>query len=124
MPITAKTKDGVLWVKVYNAGGTSKYEPACGGSWLSFWKEKMSWPSAKAVRCFVYMHYKENENNTKIDGAHVRYVGGDGRDCHIIPICSTRNVEVEEGKENTDDCFWVMADKLYTLKPGDSKIKK
>lgn len=25
--IISKTKDGVEWVKVYNAGGTSVYEP-------------------------------------------------------------------------------------------------
>ena len=123
MPEYGKTEDGRLWVKVYNAGGTSKYEPSCGGSWLSFWKSKLKWPADKLVTCFVYGHESENESNTKIDGSHVRYFGGNGHDCHIIPVCSKRNVEIEEDKENTEDWFWVEADMIYDLQQGDSKLK-
>ena len=124
MAIISKTKDGVKWVKVYNAGGTSIYEPACGGTWLSFWKSKMNWPSNKNVRCAVNQHQNENEGNTVIAGGHVRYAGENGHDWHLVPICQKRNKEVAEGKENTDDCFWVKLDMVYDLQPGDSRKKQ
>lgn len=117
------TKDGQRWVQVYNAGGTSKYEPSCGGSWLSFWKSKMNWPDDELVGCSVFKHGQENESNTQIDGGHVRFVGDGGHDLHLVPICQTRNVQIEEGKENTEDWFWVKADTVYDLQPGDSKLK-
>lgn len=124
MAIIRTDSNGIKWVKVYNAGGTSKYEPACGGTWLSFWKEKMSWPQGKNVRCAVNKHNDENENNKEIVGAHVRFVGENGHDLHIVPICQSRNKEVEEGKENTEDYFFVKYDMVYDLKPGDSRLKK
>ena len=124
MAITGKTKDGTKWVKVYNAGGTSKYEPYCGGTWLSFWKNKMNWPDDKVVECSVHGHNSENEDNTVIAGGHVRFVGENGRDWHIVPICQSRNKEVAEGKENTEDWFRVKLDMVYTLQPGDSRLKK
>lgn len=119
-----ETKDGKKWVEVYNAGGTSKYEPYCGGTWLLFWKKQMNWPEDESVRCAVNQHFKENESNTTIDGGHVRFAGGNGKDWHLVPICHKRNVEVEEGKENTTDTFWVLLDMVYDLQPGDSKLKK
>ena len=123
MAIIRKSEDGTEWVKVYNAGGTSKYEPICGGTWISFWKSKMNWPSNKKVRCAVNRHQSENESNTVIAGGHVRFVGENGHDWHLVPICQTRNKEVAEGKENTDDWFWVKLDMVYDLRPGDSRKK-
>ena len=119
-----KTKDGTRWVKVYNAGGTSKYEPTCGGSWLSFWKKKMNWPNNVPVSCSVFKHNNEDESKVQIDGGHVRFVGENGHDLHLVPMCHDRNVQIEEEKENTEDWFWVKADMVYDLKPGDSRLKE
>ena len=124
MAIYGKTEDGTRWVKVYNAGGTSRYEPVCGGSWLSFWKNKKNWPKDKLVTCSTFKHEKENESNTQIDGGHVRFVGENGHDLHLVTICHDRNVQVEEGKEKTEDWFWVRVDMVYDLQPGDSKLKE
>lgn len=124
MPKITTTSDGTKWVKVYNAGGTSKYEPSCGGTWLSFWKSKMNWPTNKNVRCAVYNHANENESNAMISGGHVRFYGDNGHDLHLVPICQTRNKEIDEGEENTSDSFWVKFDMVYDLQQGDSRLKK
>ena len=117
------TPDGTEWVKVYNAGGTSIYEPVCGGSWLDFWKKKMNWPSNKNVRCAVNKHNAENESNTMIVGGHVRFVGENGHDWHLVPICQKRNKEISKDDENAEDGFWVKLDMVYDIKNGDSKRK-
>lgn len=124
MAIIGKTDDGTKWVKVYNAGGTSKYEPSNGGSWLSFWKNKMNWPTNKDVYCSVHKHSNENESNEMIVGCHVRFVGENGRDWHIVPICQSRNKEISKDMENSEDWFWVKLEMVYDLQPGDSRLKK
>ena len=124
MAIIKQTSDGTKWVKVYNAGGTSKYEPSNGGTWLSFWKGKMNWPTETAVRCSINMHHNENEGNMMIVGGHVRFVGGNGHDWHIVPICQSQNKEISKDMENSEDWFWVKQDMVYDLQPGDSRLKE
>ena len=82
-------------IKVYNASGTSRYNPPVGySSWLDYWEKRSGKTATKcsAIDCRKYGRWN-------LVGAHVKKVYGSDNHSYIVPLCI--------GCNNRTDQFYV-----------------